>query len=399
MRVLIQHTLLEPTDWIEIDSKDWAALPKRPLPDGTHAVDDARGYLHQLCIQGLVMAADHYAVEHVDEETVRATIWNDHPPDYPVGKRFVQVWTFRTLAPDPVFNGAWNTRQSQVLYVDPGGEVATFWLASGTPENTTVRAYDDFVPPDESLIRHGLMVTDELNERHYEATGLRRWREWTEGVPGEEIITRYRGQSIRPRVRDQRALGRFNKPDGTRTYFARDNVLSRSWVNANNELTFELGTAAAGDITSINLSGGSGTNVALWTTPANEPNSDAWPTGNYRQQLDCTSVGAAITYGLLDVLSITPDGGFYRVNAAGTSALEGPKVQSIGAFSGPGLKLAETGSVSWSSGSATDVFATVVCAARPANHGNQSITFEVNETDDFADGPWPAADGRRIFIT
>ena len=93
-------------------------------------------------------------------------------------------------------------------------------------------------------------------------------------------------------------------------------------------------------------------------------------------------------------------GHFARVNAAIDTEIDTHQQQEA-SFSLSGLKLATTGNVSWISSAQDDRFEVTVAAFRAFGHGNGQMELEVGETDDFTDGPWPAAAGpsRRIFIS
>ena len=117
-----------------------------------------------------------------------------------------------------------------------------------------------------------------------------------------------------------------------------------------------------------------------------------WGTGSYRYQIDCTVNGDTtnFSYGLLDVG--TAVGHFARVNTGASAHIGAVVQQTEGAFTGTGLKLATTGATEdFNDGggrASTDRFACIVAVFRSTNHGNQTITLELNETDDFIDGPF-----------
>jgi hypothetical protein len=319
----------------------------------------------------------------VSDTELRYYLWNDDPVDYPPGERFAEVWTFKSLAPDPRFNGALNTRQSRVVYSDKGGRLWKVFAANGPVENTTYLDWSLFPKPDEAITRHGIMVSDKLNEAHEKKYTIRGWREWTEGVPSDQIDNR-------GRLRQQRPQGKYLVPDGTLTYYQTLTASATSIhaaINPADEL--ELGTsAAATSDTSGNLGGGTDGFLYIFTTGSNQPNNAAWPSGDYRCQLDVNTVGAAISYGFLTLGS--SGGHFARVNSGLTSDLES-WAQSEGAFSGNGLKMATTGSITPTSGNLSDRWELALAGQRPTNHGNQSITLNL-DADAFADGPWPSLD-------
>jgi len=199
MRVGVQWTQSTPKDWEFIDSQDWASTPKLPEPPTHQIVGMAKGWPYRLVVQGVEFTAEHYAVEHISDEEIRVTVWNDSD-DYPDGEKFAQVWTIRTLAPDARLNGAYNTRQTQVIYA----QAAVRARFPDEVENTTFEAWSAFVPPASAITRHGVWVSDDANESHNKARALCTWHEWTEGLPAEEI----RDGKLHMRKQQARILGR-----------------------------------------------------------------------------------------------------------------------------------------------------------------------------------------------
>jgi len=382
MKILLQWSLATPKGWVEIDSAEWSHIPKKSEPLGGQVVDNAPGWIHYLNVQGVVFTADHYAVEDLDDASggIRVTMWNDDPEDYPEGEKYARVFTFLPLAPDPQFGGAWNTRQSKVIYA----QTAVLARMTKPSKNTQFRPWEEFVRPPERPTRHGIWTDNALNVAHVALSvgQPRGWREWTEGVP-EQFI---RHNKVIP----QRPLGLYNQPLGTKTVYQRDTDLANGIhaalaVGNENELN---ATAGAGETeASGNIGGAEDGILFVFTSATNFPNDTAWPTGTYRCELDVSTVGADITYGLLNQGGSV--GHFGRVDSGLTSDLE-TKQQTESAFTADsGLQLATTGSVSWSAGASTDRFECVVTGARPASHGQQSMTLTF-DTDAFADGPWPA---------
>ena len=182
----------------------------------------------------------------------------------------------------------------------------------------------------------------------------------------------------------------------TKTYYHRSTARPIGAVSAQFENALELstGTAANQQATGLNQ------NAALaWAaaTPASEPNSAAWPSGTYRYQLDVPSVSVDLIFGLLTLDSAL--GGFLRLDSTLAVVLERVQ-QSQGAFSLSGLHLA---TVSWTplAGLASDRFGFAVAVDRVDGHGNTTMTMQLNEADDFADGPWaasPAAAPDAVFF-
>lgn len=376
MKVLVQWAHSRPRDWVEIDSSHWASFAKKRLPRGSDTIDDVDGWINSINIQGVIYACfDHYAVEDIGDGSVRVTVWNDDPEDFAPGELYARVTFFWPLQPDPSFGGAYNTRQQQVIYAQPGALTTLF--PYGVPEGIEVRPWEEFRRPSEIITRHGVWLPDDLFSAHDKTKSLRGWREWTEGLPVDQIKS--------GRVIDQRSQGRYDKPKGTRTYYYSSTADATALHSADYENVLSTTTGTVQTLTA-SVKKSSEEECFCARTPTNEPLWTRWPTGNYRFQIDCTSVGADITYGLRTLGSA--GGHFARINTGGTSELE-TKTQQEGAFSGTGLKLATTGTVSWTAGSVTDRFEINVVGANANTKNDQTFAIDVNEADDFADGPWP----------
>ncbi|MEE8466050.1 MAG: hypothetical protein V3S68_06185, partial [Dehalococcoidia bacterium] len=377
MKVLVQWMLKTPTDWIEIDSSQWASLPELKEPTGNQTGDNNTkpGWIHDLCIQGLSFGGfDHHALEDLNDGSggVKVTAWNDDPDDYPDGEKYASLWTILPLAANPDFGGAINTRQSQVVY----GQ-ANVLARLGLPAiNAVHRPWSEFVPPPESVTRHGIWVSDSLFDAHVSALTPRGWREWGEHLNPSEL-------DASGRVKVQRDLGRYKKPLGTITYYQRDTDRAtgvHAAQDSNRENALELSTAA---VVGESVSTPKNATIIGWvfTTPSDEPNKSDWPDGTYNCQLDVSGANSNLYYGL-----VTTEGHFGRVNAGLTSDLE-TVGQAESEFNGAGLKLA-TASWNPSAGAAGDRFEVVVRIRNANTHSARSMSLELNTADSYADGPW-----------
>ena len=164
MKYLLQWTLKTPENWAELRPSQFAGLPRLSEPTALQRGDDNTqfGWCFDLNVQGVSFGGhDHYHVKD-DGENLIVTVWDDDPVDSPVGLRTANVWTFRPLAPDPLFGGAFNTRQSQVRYAD-------------LPSPDTL-PYRQFTPPANPL--HGVWVSDEKAKEHARVRSLPDWRDW-----------------------------------------------------------------------------------------------------------------------------------------------------------------------------------------------------------------------------
>lgn len=378
MKFLLQSTLANPKDWEEYDASDWRALPKKPAPGRSDEIDDKPGWCHGINVQGVTFSADHYFVESIANGGVRVTMINDDPVDYPVGTRYARVWDFLPLAEDRNFGNAYNTRQSQVVYHEGDN------VKPGTPQqNTTFRPWSQFVPPRVEDQMHGKLVTNEQHKQHCEARASKGWRDgpFTEGVPEEQLDERTR------RLKQQKPQQRYKPNKGTRVYYLNSTALVNPLHAAQHEVSMVKDPAAPVTLQAT-VDGGDDDLGFTFVTPSNEPNQGVWTTGNYRAQLDCTAAGGDMIYGMLTLAGSV--GHFGRVNAAiGTEIQQQSQVEA--AFSGTGLKLGTTGSVSWIGTTQTDRFEVVVACEHTGGGMDmaEDVDLELNEADDFADGPWP----------
>jgi hypothetical protein len=363
MRVLFQPTQGTPADWRSVDSRDWSSLAPMEC--------------HGLNVQGVICdGADHYAIRNLPSGGIKVFLWYDDPEDWPPGMRWARVITVQPLGPDSRLGGAINTNHFHTIYADSLIRSTLQRAYRGNPR-VTVEDWSRFTPP-QAKVFEGKWVGNGLHEAHLRCRAVRGWREWTDGVDPSEIES--------GRVRLQRVNVRFLPPDGTRTYY--HNPAAGPDIHAAiNPNSFGLTpSGAASESATINQNGQTAFSAV---TPAGEPASAAWPTtGVYRYQIDATSVGADLSYGLLNLGNGI--GHFGRVNAGATADIQ-TIAQDQSAFTSSGLNIASITDPAWTSGSAGDRFEIVLASVRNAGHGNQDITLQLGEADDFADGPWQAA--------
>jgi hypothetical protein len=368
VRILIQWALSQPKNWDSIDSSKWSNTPVKADPTNRSdlQLDNSKGWINKLCVQGVEFVGDHYCVEHVAPDEIKVIVWTDTDDHY------AHVWTFKTLRPDPKFWGAINTNQKKIVYCEPGSKR---WNNT-EKSNIDVKPWDSFVIPTKD-VRHSKPLSDEEYLEHEGKLSKHGWREWTELVDPIDI-------DENGRVKEQRAQGRYPVPDGTKTYYASTTGEATDIHSADQELSLAIGTGSpATSAASIKKSNEE--LAFVFTTPLGNPGSSAWPTGSYRYQIDCSTVGADITYGLLTIGEAL--GHFARVDSGLTTDLE-TKTQVDSAYSGTGLNLATTGSVSWSTGNTSDRFECVIAAGNIHTKNDQTLELQLNESDDYADGPW-----------
>jgi hypothetical protein len=265
--------------------------------------------------------------------------------------------------------GAINTRQTHVTYAD-----AELRIAGALP-------WRDFVAPTRN-VRHGITVSAAQVDAHNAARTEPNWRAWVEGLDPSEL-------DKNGEVKEQRRLGRYVLPDGTVTWYQRDTARAtgtHATDDPADELSLEQVTAPVNGVPATGIQANEDIEAFTFITASGEPNQAAWPTGNYRCQLDVISVGAGLSYGLRDLGA--SEGHFARVDSGLTTDLE-TKQQAEAVFTGTGLKLATTGSVSWTAGSAGDRLEVLIAVQRDGvGHGNQSIVLDVNTVDSFVDAPF-----------
>ena len=367
MRICYQPTQDSPSDWQQTEAGLWAGL--NPFT------------CHALCVQGVTFdGADHYSVEEVSPGVVRVVVWYDDATDWPAGQRWAREWAFKHLCqdPDPRYGGAVRPQHSQTIYAEDGIR-SVLEAAYGTDATVQFKNWNAFNTTRTNPMA-GAWVSDEQHADQQAAQSVQGWRTWTEGLGPNEL-------DQNGCVKIQRRMARFKVPDGTRTYY-NNNTATTTPTSAGFEN--ELGLSPGG--TSTQTSGGIGGNGrTVWSTvtPSGDPDSAAWPTtGDYRYQLDVTAAGADLTFGLLT--QGNDAGHFSRINSAAASELQTIE-QDEAAFSGSGLHLATITNPAWAAGASGDRFGFVVAAVRTTGHGNQTMSLQVGETDDFADGPWAAA--------
>jgi hypothetical protein len=191
VRVLVQHSLATPRGWEELDltpgSRKWRDLPKRPLPRGGEVLGNQRGWVFDICIQGVCLrGSDHYALEPLDDGGLRAYKWTDDLDDDETTYAFGQVWTFydgwvdRTLElPGGATIRHRGPDQRLTVYAEDVEAHAPFTPVECGGLPVELRPWSEFPIPDEALVRHGIWLPDELLHRHVAAQAPVSWEAWT----------------------------------------------------------------------------------------------------------------------------------------------------------------------------------------------------------------------------
>ena len=366
---------------------------KKSDPTGLNIDPDGNPrYVHHLMVQGAVFTADHYCVRDREDGGVDVITWSDSAP---VGERFGAIRTFYNLSTDPDFGGAYNTKQSI--------DTVRHWAETGIRDRlismgfreSRIGAWADFPMPDESETFHGLLVSDSLQQDHVLRVQAekRSWREWTDGVP-EHLVKN-------GRLVDQRTLGFYARNVGTQTLIAKSSTTADNTIHAaSNELEIDRDTTTAATV-SEPVAFGADELTHLLTSISGVPNEATWPNGLYRWQIDVSNAGSELTFGCLTIGGSA--GHFARVNSGATAHVGSTWTQTQSVFSGPGLHIASR-TLTPPTGVAADRFEALLACASSAMHGNQNLVLELNEADDFIDGPWadlPAADDlatKQVFL-
>ena len=119
-----------------------------------------------------------------------------------------------------------------------------------------------------------------------------------------------------------------------------------------------------------------------WTTVANQPNVADWPNGTFNVQADIAAIGA-------DILVII--GRVFRISADGATALQTGADFITTSWSTTGLQTgADTRN--FDAGLASNRFGLALIGNNANEHKSETLTFNVNTVDEYADGPWSAPD-------
>ncbi|MHA2341930.1 MAG: hypothetical protein ACXADW_08625 [Candidatus Hodarchaeales archaeon] len=383
MRILVQWAQSQPEDWVEIDSSEWVSLPKKAEPKGNEIIDNTPGWVQQINVQGVTFFGDHIAVEDIASSGIRVYVWNDDQQDWGPHRKHAFIWEFYPLAPDPNFGQAYNTRQYKTYYL--GKDIVD---KLGDPkEQTVILPWSDFVEPSESITRHGIWLSDLLNDQHEDAISMRGYTEWTDGVPEQFIDAS--GHLI-----GQAEIGLYSKPKGTIRYIKSFSAVTISGHAGNDLYLFKFATGTQQDLTNTLVNGQVETFV--WISESGTPGSAQWPVGIYRSQLNVITNQGTNEVAVLPLDGTTgsdASGHFSRRAGVGPFAGIGEHLEVIhqdqNIFTGTGLKLATASGISWDSGDIEDRFEVSWANRNPADHGGSKQTVvRINTADSFADGPW-----------
>ena len=165
MKILVQWTTSDLLDWEELDSSSWADTSYRPDPTGAPAsagVNNRKGWVHYLNVQGVKFTGDHYVVSDLPAiSSVAVTAWTDSGHQF--GAHAVR-YEFWPLSADAAFGGAINTNQKRTLWYDSSYDMEGLWSA------IPCLPYNQFEIPTGAHVRHGKNLSkghhDKLYKRH-----------------------------------------------------------------------------------------------------------------------------------------------------------------------------------------------------------------------------------------
>ncbi|MEE8598001.1 MAG: hypothetical protein V3S69_00515, partial [Dehalococcoidales bacterium] len=244
-----------------------------------------------------------------------------------------------------------------------------------------VKPIEEFTTPnDDETVRHGVWMSDELYQAHIDVQIGHNWRYWGDNLDPSEL-------DENGLVKPQRSQGRYWKAKGTRTYFPTATAEAVTWPTLNDNVNENLGDTTApstGNVTDANVPNEeTGRESFVFTSPTDEPNDAAWPSGSYRIQVDQGTIWDATV--AIETLE------FHRVNAAGTSSLEN-NTDTTDIASGDTFPVLRTiTSSAWTAGDITDRAGIVLLTKNSSQHGGvEQIDVQIG-MDMFFDGPWVAA--------
>ena len=379
MKLLVQWTQSNPNDWVEIDSSEWASLPKRPEPKGGEGIDDSPGWIYGVNVMGTVFIGnDHIAIEDINDTDIKVTTWSDDLDDY--SERNAMVTIFKPHGPSAIRRGAIVTNNSAVKY----SEGKKYELLNGK-NFPNLKYYDEFVPPDEKVTRHGIWIPDRLADQHDNIRARHGWREWTDGVPEEFIKD---GKVIR----GFRSLGMYEPSRHTITFYARTTA-SADVADYRQNYLLDTGNIATDNTVTWNqvntyfVKAADAQPIASWTTATGNPNTADWPSGDYRWFFVIDTLTFSGTNDTIDlsIRRVASDGTTVSETLTTDSSITAAGTHSVTVNTDPGY-------------SAGDRYKVTVIGNTGGSHGNPELIWNVDDTDDYVDGPWTEiVSTRRIF--
>lgn len=178
MIIYLQWAMAVPEDWTAVDVTNNSQIrraAKKAEPTGNETLDNNPGWLFGANCQGIDFSGhDHTAIETLQGNGLRITVWNDDPEDFPPGTRFAIRWDLFPPAGDSSIGGRLNTVQFRTLW----GESQSDAVLIATPSSPML-PWSEFVLPPANQTFHGIWVTDPvIFEQHLSIRSLHGWKEW-----------------------------------------------------------------------------------------------------------------------------------------------------------------------------------------------------------------------------
>jgi len=353
----IHWTTRPAKSWENVNASDWEFLPKLAEPVGGELIDTGEGWVYGMNIQGVVMRADHYAIEF-DPITRRITAyhWNDDPDDYAPGEVWGKVWEF------DVFDGSFgNTRQGCAIF---GGADYLARLPEAGVQTTggpcEIRPFNEFVKPREALIRHGSWADNAL-VKELDAFPKDNRDAWLEGV-----FMRFSAQTV---------TFLLNAPDTSNSDCDPGADFFRK-LDESGQTSQDLAASVAAEANE---------SVFAFTSLSGVPGVSDWPVASVGDPWFCNmnivEAGGDLFFG------VNADG-FARVNSSCT--LQDSALDDQTPFSGTGVHAASNNSWNPASGSVDDRFQIHITSNNTHMHAAETLTIRTDSSSD-AGGPWAAA--------
>jgi len=184
MKVFIQWATDPKSEPEEFDSSDWNNLPKKPEPAGPQTIDNVKGWVQSLSCMGITFKADHYSISEnlrgYPAGTIKITFWNDSGDDE--DNIHAGVWIMQDMKLREIEGiKKWVPNLYEERYYSPNvqkkmkDDGITPIFCSG--RLVKLHNYSDFIPPDESITKHGVLISESLLAE-YELQKDHLYREW-----------------------------------------------------------------------------------------------------------------------------------------------------------------------------------------------------------------------------
>jgi hypothetical protein len=167
---------LIPGNWLSVPSELWTSIPESLIPTKALGADSDDIYINAINIQGVVFVGyDHYAIRHIDKNHIYLICWDDDLEDH-TGDRKAVEWDFYSPCYD-IKCKCINTKQSWIGFYE-SIERRQKLVQANIDILEYIGRWEEFIPPDENITRHGIWMTDEQYEAHKQVLTIVGWRKW-----------------------------------------------------------------------------------------------------------------------------------------------------------------------------------------------------------------------------